>query len=135
MKRPDLARLATIVLGLGFLGLGALAWPSAAGAGTRTLFAGLDYDLIQQQSVPKYASVDTKAAAKVTCVSASAGQVQNNYAACYIFAPGFHRDLPAGSSIITSGGGTIRLGCDGYPYPIDCEAQIDDQDVRPTALR
>ena len=127
MKTPSVTRLVQIALGLGVLGC-----PPTAGAATRTLFAGLDYDLIHKQSVPKYASLDVKTASRVTCVSAQAAQAANSYAACYVFAPGFHRNLPAGSSIITAGGGTVRLGCDGYPYPVDCQAQVDDQDVRPS---
>ena len=134
MNSPGLVRL-IVRLVVTAAGLGGLALAAAAEAETRTLVAGLDYDLILQQSVPKYASLNTKAASKVTCVAARPAQAPNGYAACYVFAPGFHRDLPAGGAIITAGGGTVRLGCDGYPYPVDCEAEVDDQDVRPAAVR
>ena len=98
---------------------------AAADGGPQMLSASLVYDLIAKRSVANYATLETNAPRKVTCVSAQAPATASSYATCYIVAPGFHGNLPAGSSIVTTGPGTVRLGCDGYPYPISCSARVD----------
>lgn len=111
------------------VGLLAAAAASAAPAipfGPATLTASLVYDVIGRRSVPNYASVEMKDAAKVTCLKAEASPIANSYATCYVFAPGFHGNVAAGDSVVTSGPGVVRLGCDGYPYPIRCSARVGD---------
>jgi hypothetical protein len=108
----------------GLLAMGVAA--AAAEAGPQVLSASTTYDLIGRQSVPKYATLQIKAASKVTCIAAEASPVPNSYATCYVVAPGFHGDVPAGESVVASGPGAVRLGCDGYPYPITCSARVGD---------
>jgi hypothetical protein len=107
-------------------GLLATAVATAAEAGPRTLSASLVYDLIAQQTVPSYASIETQGPRRVTCLSAKAPATATGYATCYIFAPGFHGNVPAGNSIVTTGPGAVRLGCDGYPYPVSCSARVEE---------
>lgn len=90
-----------------------------------TLSASLVYDLVAQHTVSNYASIATPAAATVTCLTARGPATPDSYATCYLFAPGFRGNLPAGSAVLTAGPGTVRLGCDGYPYPVACSARVD----------
>ena len=107
-------------------GLLAIGLAGAAAGGPQTLSASLVYDLILKQSVPRYATAQIAGPAKVTCIAALAAAAATGHATCYIFAPGFHGDVPAGASILTTGPGAVRLGCDGWPYPVSRTARGGD---------
>ena|SRR5947209_1405004 len=61
--------------------------------------------------------------ATVTCVSAHGNNPHVNRPACNIAAPGYNGAVKPGSSVGTSGAGTVTLTCSGAA-PLQCSASI-----------
>jgi hypothetical protein len=102
-----------------FLGAALLLVKPLCGAEAQVISADLDLDHGGEHPATAAVAGPTP----VKCIEAEP-HLANPPASCFIVAPGIQQNVPVGSTVGTSGAGTVKLTCNGSGKKLTCSARV-----------